>query len=76
MEILGVVGNRAIGKEQFMNHIEKKDRALLKANLSKLDSYKMKLFYGMLVHCWASKKAFIMVVDIDNVLLIVFHVPR
>lgn len=66
MEILGVVGNCAFGKEQFMNHIEKKDKALLKANLSKLDSYKLKLFYGMLVHCWASKKAFISTRNFKN----------
>ena len=42
-----------------MNDKNKKDRALLKANLYKLDSYKMKLFYGILVHCWACKRAFI-----------------
>lgn len=42
-----------------MKKKDKTDRALLKANLYKLDSYKMKLFYGILVHCWACKRAFI-----------------
>ena len=42
-----------------MKKKDKIDRALLKANLYKLDSYKMKLFYGILVHCWACKRAFI-----------------
>jgi hypothetical protein len=66
MERLGVVGICPMRKEQIMNDIEKKDRALLKANLYKLDSYKMKLFYGILVHCWASKKAFISTQNFRN----------
>ena len=49
-----------------MNKKDKKDRALLKANLHKLDSYKMKLFYGILVHCWASQKAFISTQNFRN----------
>ena len=49
-----------------MNKKDKKDRALLKANLYKLDSYKMKLFYGILVHCWASQKAFISTQNFRN----------
>ena len=43
-----------------------KDKALLKENLYKLDSYKMKLFYGILVHCWASQKAFISTQNFRN----------
>ena len=66
MERLGVVGICPMRKEQIMNDIEKKGRALLKANLYKLDSYKMKLFYGILVHCWASKKAFISTQNFRN----------
>ena len=49
-----------------MNDKDKQDRALLKANLHKLDSYKMKLFYGILVHCWASQKAFISTQNFRN----------
>ena len=49
-----------------MNDKDKQDRALLKANLHKLDSYKMKLFYGILVHCWACRKAFISTQNFRN----------
>ena len=42
-----------------MSKKNKNDRTLLKENLYKLNSYQMKLFYGILVHCWASQKAFI-----------------
>ena len=42
-----------------MNDKNKKDRALLKENLYRLDSYKLKLFYGIVVHCWACRRAFI-----------------
>ena len=42
-----------------MNDDNKKDMTLLKENLQKLNSYQMKLFYGILVHGWASRKAFI-----------------
>ena len=45
---------------------DKNDRALLKANLYKLDNYKMKLFYGILVHCWASQKSFISTQNFRN----------
>ena len=40
-----------------------KDKDLLKENLYKLDSYKMKLFYGILIHGWVSRKAFISTQD-------------
>lgn len=43
-----------------------KDKDLLKENLYKLDSYKMKLFYGILVHGWACKKAFISTQNFRN----------
>jgi hypothetical protein len=43
-----------------------KDKALLKENLSRLNSYKMKLFYGILVHCWASQKSFISTQNFRN----------
>ena len=49
-----------------MNKKNKKDRALLKKHLYKLDSYKMKLFYGILVHCWAGQKAFISTQNFKN----------
>lgn len=49
-----------------MKKKDKTDRALLKANLYKLDSYKMKLFYGILVHCWASQKSFISTQNFRN----------
>ena len=42
-----------------MNRKNKNDRALLKENLLKLNKQQLKLFYGILVHCWASQKAFI-----------------
>jgi hypothetical protein len=42
-----------------MNKKNKNDRTLLKENLYKLDTYQMKLFYGILVHAWASQRAFI-----------------
>ena len=41
------------------NMKDKQDTASLRETLFKLDNYKMKLFYGILVHCWASRKAFI-----------------
>lgn len=34
-------------------------RSILKENLLKLNKYQLKLFYGILIHCWASQKAFI-----------------
>ena len=49
-----------------MNLKDKNDRALLKQNLFKLDNYKMKLFYGIFVHCWASQKAFISTQSFKN----------
>ena len=42
-----------------MNKKDKNDRTLLKESLYKFSSHQMKLFYGILVHCWASQKAFI-----------------
>lgn len=49
-----------------MNDKDKNDRALLKENLYKLNRYQMKLFYGILVHCWASRKAFISTQSFKN----------
>ena len=45
---------------------DKKDRARLRENLYKLDTYHMKLFYGILVHCWVSQKAFISAQNFKN----------
>ena len=42
-----------------MNDDNKKDMTLLKESLQKLNSYQMKLFYGILVHGWASRRVFI-----------------
>lgn len=42
-----------------MNSKDNKDRVLLKENLYRLDKYQLKLFYGILVHCWANQKVFI-----------------
>lgn len=49
-----------------MSKKNKNDRTLLKENLYKLNSYQMKLFYGILVHCWASQKAFISTQNFRN----------
>ena len=43
-----------------------KDKALLKESLYQLDTYQMKLFYGILVHCWACRKAFISTQNFRN----------
>ena len=45
---------------------DKQDKALLKENLYKLNNHQMKLFYGILVHCWASKKSFISAQNFKN----------
>lgn len=37
----------------------KDEQTLLKESLLKLDKYQLKLFYGILVHYWATQKAFI-----------------
>ena len=58
---MGVVGICPFGKEQNMN-----DKALLKESLSRLDNYKMKLIYGILVHCWACRKDFISTQNFRN----------
>ena len=42
-----------------MNNKDNFTRTMLKENLLKLNKQQLKLFYGMLVHAWASKKAFI-----------------
>ena len=49
-----------------MNFKDKNDRALLKENLYRLNKYQLKLFYGILVHCWASQKAFISTQSFKN----------
>lgn len=41
-------------------------RATLKGILLKLDKHQMKLFFGILVHCWASRKAFISTQNFRN----------
>ena len=43
------------------------DKALLKENLSRLDTHQWKLFYGILVHCWACRKAFISTQNFRNI---------
>ena len=42
-----------------MNSSDKIEKIRLKKNLLRLDKKQLKLFYGILVHAWASKKAFI-----------------
>lgn len=49
-----------------MSKKNKNDRTLLKENLYKLNSYQMKLFYGLLVHAWASQKVFISTQNFRN----------
>lgn len=41
-------------------------RATLKGILLKLDKHQMKLFFGILVYCWASRKAFISTQNFRN----------
>ena len=43
-----------------------KNKALLKENLFRLNTHKMKLFYGILVHCWACRRAFISTQNFRN----------
>jgi hypothetical protein len=42
------------------------DKTPLKESLYQLDTYQMKLFYGILVHCWACRKAFISTQNFRN----------
>ena len=42
-----------------MKHRDNGARCLLRNNLTKLSKQQLKLFYGILVHGWASRKAFI-----------------
>ena len=49
-----------------MNKKDKNDRSLLKKHLYKLNGHQLKLFYGILVHCWASQKAFISTQNFRN----------
>ena len=49
-----------------MNSKDKIDTTTLKENLYKLNRHKMKLFYGILVHCWACKKSFISTQNFKN----------
>ena len=49
-----------------MNIKDKIDTTSLKESLYKLNSHKMKLFYGILVHCWACKKSFISTHNFKN----------
>ena len=42
-----------------MNRIDKIEKVRLKESLHRLNKTQLKLFYGMLVHAWASKKNFI-----------------
>ena len=46
-------------KGMDMNDKLKIEKAMLKDNLLKLNKRQLKMFYGILVHAWASKKAFI-----------------
>jgi hypothetical protein len=43
----------------YMDNKDKAARSILKDNLLRLNKQQLKLFYGMLVHAWASQKAFI-----------------
>lgn len=49
-----------------MNKKDQNDKVLLKEHLYKLNSHQMKLFYGIMVHCWASQKAFISTQNFRN----------
>ena len=42
-----------------MNYKDNTDRTILKDNLRKLNKHQLKQFYGILVHAWASRRAFI-----------------
>ena len=42
-----------------MNYKDNVNRTILKDNLRKLNKRQLKQFYGILVHAWASRKAFI-----------------
>ena len=42
------------------------DKTPLKESLYQLDTYQIKLFYGILVHCWACRKAFISTQNFRN----------
>ena len=42
-----------------MDNKDKTARSILKENLLKLNKQQLKFFYGILVHAWASQKAFI-----------------
>ncbi len=46
-------------KGTYMDNKDRTTRAMLKENLLKLDRHHLKLFYGILVHGWASRRAFI-----------------
>ena len=49
-----------------MSDHNKKHMSGLKENLYRLNKHQLKLFYGILVHCWASKKAFISTQNFRN----------
>ena len=66
MGILDIVGIYPVRKDNMMSKKDKNDRAFLKKILYRLDNYQMKLFYGILVHCWASQKAFISTQNFRN----------
>ena len=44
---------------KHMNHNDRIARTMLKENLLQLNKQQLKQFYGILVHAWASQKAFI-----------------
>ena len=46
-------------KEKNMMYSNKTTRTMLKESLLQLDKRQLKQFYGILVHAWASQKAFI-----------------
>ena len=66
MGILDIVGIYPVRKDKMMSEKDKNDRAFLKEILYRLDNYQMKLFYGILVHCWASQKVFISTQNFRN----------
>ena len=49
-----------------MNVEDTNERAKLKEHLYQLDKQQFKLFYGILVHCWASQKVFISTQNFRN----------
>ena len=54
------------GRKKYMDYKDRIVRTMLKEGLLKLDKHQLKLFYGVLVHAWASQKAFISKQNLNN----------